>query len=172
MPQLLRICLLLLPCGAALADSEPGIPVRYSGGTLIGCSAKPKARLYLPGPEALLLRCGTGEVSVAYEKIKRLAYGQEIHRRYGSAAPALLTPITWPVAAAVFLNKSRKHFVTIEYADPEGKAQAMIVRVEKDNIRSLLADLEARAGRPVEFEDREGRKPPKTGTPREPAAKK
>jgi hypothetical protein len=156
--------LLLLPFGLALADSQPGIPVQYTGGTLPGCAAKPKARLYLPGPEAFMFRCAAGDVIVAYQKVTRLAYGQDAHRRYGTAA-ALANPLLLPVAAAVFLKKSRKHFVTIEYADAEGKLQALVIRVEKDNIRTLMADLEARAGRRFEYQDKEAEKSRKDRKP-------
>ena len=66
--------------------------------------------------------------------------------------------------AAVFVSpvflmaKSRKHFVTIEYTDNEEKQQALVFRVDKGDIRALLASLEARTGRRVEYQDNEARK--------------
>jgi hypothetical protein len=152
MSRLIRICLLLVLCALAGAASRPGIPVRYMGGTVSGCAEKAAARLYLTGPEEFLFQCGAGEVKVEYKKVTRLEYGQTLHRRYGAAAAAAAVPVLWPVSAAVLLNRSRKHFVTIEYDGAEGGKQALVLRVEKDNIRALLEDLKARTGRPVEYQ--------------------
>jgi hypothetical protein len=157
MRRLVLICL-LISMALAASDSKPGIPVRYAGGTLPGCAAKPAARLYLPNPEALLLRCGTSEVTVAYNAITKMEYGQSLHRRYGTAAGTAALPVLWPVTAAILLKRSRKHFLTIEYAEAGGQRQAMVLRVEKDNIRALLAELEARAGRRFEYGDENARK--------------
>jgi hypothetical protein len=44
------------------------------------------------------------------------------------------------------------------YEDIEGKQQALVFRVEKGDIRSVLASLEARTGRRVEYQDDEARK--------------
>jgi hypothetical protein len=40
----------------------------------------------------------------------------------------------------------------------DGAKQGLILLVATDNIHALLADLKARTGRPVEFEDRDPRK--------------
>jgi hypothetical protein len=42
--------------------------------------------------------------------------------------------------------------------DQEGKQQALVFRVEKSDIRSVLASLEARTGRRIEYQDGEARK--------------
>ena len=70
-------------------------------------------------------------------------------RRY--AAAVLISPL-------LLLSKSRKHFVTLEYVDSEGKQQALVFRTDKRDIRGLLAALEARTGRRIEFQDDEARK--------------
>jgi hypothetical protein len=72
-----------------------------------------------------------------------------VSRRYAEAI--LLSPV-------FLLSKSRKHFVTVGYADADGKQQALVFRVEKGDIRSVLAALEARTGRRVEYQDQEARK--------------
>jgi hypothetical protein len=72
-----------------------------------------------------------------------------VSRRYAEAV--LISPL-------LLLSKSRKHFVTIGYIDREGKQQALVFRVEKSDIRSVLAGLEARTGRRIEYQDGEARK--------------
>ncbi len=70
----------------------------------------------------------------------------------GELAAALL------ISPVLLLSKSRKHFVTLGYVDGDGKQQVMVIRVEKGDIRSVLAGLEARTGRRIEFQDEEARK--------------
>jgi hypothetical protein len=86
---------------------------------------------------------------VAYQKVNTLEYGQSVSRRY--AAAVLLSPV-------LLLSKTRKHFVTLGYVDAEGKQQVLVFRVEKGDIRMVLASLEARTGRRVEYQDDEARK--------------
>jgi hypothetical protein len=81
--------------------------------------------------------------------VNTLEYGQNVSRRY--AAAVLISPI-------LLLSKSRKHFVTLGYLDDEGKQQALVLRLEKGDVRSVLVSLEARTGRRVEFQDDEARK--------------
>ena len=78
-----------------------------------------------------------------------MEYGQTVSRRYAEAV--LISPL-------LLLSKSRKHFVTIGYVDETGKQQALVFRVEKSDIRSVLASLEARTGRRIEYQDNEARK--------------
>ena len=56
------------------------------------------------------------------------------------------------------LSKSRKHFLTIGYQDDKGKQQALVLRVDKSQVRAVLVSLEARTGLRVEFQDTEARK--------------
>jgi len=46
----------------------------------------------------------------------------------------------------------------VGYLDSEENQQALVLRVDKGDIRSLLAALEARTGRRVEYQDEEARK--------------
>ena len=62
------------------------------------------------------------------------------------------------ISPALLLARSRKHFVTIEYKDGEDKQQALVFRVNKGDIRSLLASLEARTGRRVDYQDDDARR--------------
>jgi hypothetical protein len=145
---MIRACLLLLG-GVALMAAEPGVKAQFIGGTLAGVPAKSAARLDLTGAEALVFRSGQTEVRIPFQKIDTLEYGQNVSRRY--AAAVLVSPM-------LLLSKSRKHFVTIGYTDAAGKQQALVFRVEKGDIRGVLASLEARTGRRVEYQDNEARK--------------
>ena len=88
-------------------------------------------------------------VEVPYDKINVLEYGQKVDRRYLSAV--FISPL-------FILAKTRKHFLTLGYEDSQGKQQALVFRVEKSAIRSVLVSLEARTGRKVMYQDEEARK--------------
>ena len=72
-----------------------------------------------------------------------------VSRRYMEAV--LISPI-------FLVAKKRTHFLTIGYSDSEGRQQAMVLQVGKEEIRPLLVSLEARTGRKVEYQDEEARK--------------
>ena len=141
----LSAVLLALPAPAA----EPGFHTQFVGGTVPGVAAKLKAHLDLSGTEALILRGEKTELRIAYHKINTLEYGQNVSRRYAEAI--LISPV-------LLLSKSRKHFVTVGYQDEAGQQQALVFRVDKGDIRSVLASLEARTGRRIEYQDSEARK--------------
>jgi hypothetical protein len=141
------VCLLVLPL--ALAAGEAGVKAHYIGGTLAGIAGKSTARLDLTGAEVLRFRCGRADLLINYHKINTLEYGQNVSRRY--AAAILVSPL-------LLLSKSRKHFVTIGFVDSAGNQQALVFRLDKGDIRMVLAALEARSGRRVEYQDDEARK--------------
>ena len=102
-----------------------------------------------PRNDALAVRSGSASFRIDYARVNTLEYGQNVSRRY--AAAVLISPV-------LLLSKSRKHFVTVGYEDADGKQQALVFRVNKGDIRSVLASLEARTGRRMEYQDDEARK--------------
>ena len=129
--------------------AQPGFHAQLVGGTVPGVAFKSKAQLDLSGTEAMVLRRDQTEMRIDYRRIHTLEYGQNVSRRYAEAI--LISPV-------LLLAKSRKHFVTVGYQDEAGQQQALVLRVEKGDIRSVLASLEARTGRRVEYQDAEARK--------------
>ncbi len=152
MPAVFCKCWVAMGClilALPLAAGEPGIKAQFVGGTLSGVPGKTHSRLDLTGADTLVFHYGNTELGIAYRKINTVEYGQAVSRRYAEAV--LISPL-------LLLSKSRKHFVTIGYLDEEGKQQALVFRVEKGDIRSVLASLEARTGRRIEYQDNEARK--------------
>lgn len=151
---LIMICRWLLPLSGLLFSlaapaAEPGVRTQFVGGTLPEIKAKSKARLDMTGTEALVFVCEKTQVRIPYARINTLEYGQKVSRRY---AAAILVP---PV---LLLSKSHQHFVTLGYEDATSRQQALGFRVQKGDIRSVLAGLEARSGRRVEYQDDDARK--------------
>jgi hypothetical protein len=146
-----RKCLLPISVLLALAAfaAEPGIKTEIVGGTVSGIVAKSTAHLDYSSTDEMVFHCISGEIHVNYRKVNTLEYGQAVSRRY--AAAIFISPL-------LLLSKVRKHFVTVGYEDAEGHQQVLVFRVEKNDIRSVLAGLEARTGRRIEFQDDEARK--------------
>ena len=92
---------------------------------------------------------GKASWRVPYEKINLVEYGEKVDRRY--IAAVLISPL-------FLLAKKRKHFLTVGYSDEEDHQQAMIFKINKDDIRATLVVLEARTGRKVEYQDDDARK--------------
>ena len=90
-----------------------------------------------------------GKLTIPYEQIDSLEYGQKAGRRIGVAI--VINPL-------FIFSKKRKHFLTVGYKDEGDKQQAAVFELGKDVIRVTLATLEARSGRKIEYQDEEARK--------------
>jgi hypothetical protein len=128
---------------------DAGVRAQFIGGTVGSVPAKSGARLDLTGSDDLLFKSGKNTIRIAYRRVNQVEYGQSVSRRY--AAAIIISPM-------LLLSKSRKHFVTLGYTDDEGKQQALVFRVDKGDIRTVLAGLEARTGRRIEYQDGDARK--------------
>jgi hypothetical protein len=128
---------------------QAGAHVEYVGGTRPEIPTNEKGNLQAADEQYLVFYAKHASIRVAYERINLLEYGQKVDRRYALAV------FVSPVFA---LSKKRQHFLTVGYIDDKGREQAVVFRVEKEDIRAILVVLEARTGRKVEFQDEEARK--------------
>ncbi len=135
-------------CCSLFAGSK-GSRAEYAGGTILqipdGCSGSIQA----VDDQYFVFYSKKARWRVPYERINLIEYGQKVDRRYMAAV--LISPL-------FLMSKKRRHFLTVGYTDEEGHQQAMIFRVEKSDIRTILVSLEARTGRRVEYQDDEARK--------------
>ncbi|HUS06708.1 MAG TPA: hypothetical protein VMZ52_10445 [Bryobacteraceae bacterium] len=134
--------------GRIAADADGG-KAEYVGGTVAALEAKADGRIRTTDDKYFSFRVKSQDVLVPYGKINLIEYGMKADRRYVMAV--LVSPM-------FILTKQRQHFLTIGYQDEQGGQQAMVFRIPKDKIRSLLVSLEARTGRKVQFQDDEARK--------------
>jgi hypothetical protein len=133
----------------SVSASEPGVKVQIAGSTVRSLMPKSSLIMDLTGTESVVFRSGKHDFGIAYRKVNTVEYGQNVSRRFAEAV--LISPF-------FLLSKSRKHFVTLGYLDEENKQQAIVLRIDKSDIRSVLAGLEARTGRRIEYQDGEARK--------------
>lgn len=139
----------MFPLLVLLWCADLGGRAEYVGGTLANLNDRPEGRVVATDPDHMVFRTKASSVDVPYRQINLLEYGQKADRRY--VAAFLVSPV-------FLLAKKRTHFLTVGYSDAEGRQQAMVFRVEKGDIRALLASLEARTGLRVQFQDQEARK--------------
>jgi hypothetical protein len=141
------LVLILLACVCLRAGDGAG--ARYIGGTIAAISANSEGTIRTTDDLFLEYRAKGRELHVEYDKINLIEYGQNVDRRYVIAA--LISPL-------FVLSKKRDHFLSLGYTDKEGRQQAMVFKVDKGKIRSLLVSLEARTGLKVQFQDEQARK--------------
>jgi len=134
---------------AVLSASTNGGKVEYIGGTLIQFPGRQDGRLSTADQRLLVFLFKDKRFGVAYERINLIEYGQKVNRRLVEAI--LISPL-------FLIAKSRRHFLTIGYRDENDGQQALVFRVDKEDVRMLLVSLEARTGLRVQYQDEEARK--------------
>jgi hypothetical protein len=90
-----------------------------------------------------------GKYSLRYDTVTGLSYGQHAGRRVG---------VAMAVGVVALFSKKRRHYLTINFKNEEGKDQAVVFELGKDVTRTMIATLQARTGQKVEYEDDEARK--------------
>ena len=134
---------------ASAALAGDGAAAKYVGGTVRALPDGADCHLNVTDEVFLEIRCRKREYQVSYETVNLLEYGQNVNRRLALAI--VLSPL-------FLLSKSRRHFLTVGFSDPDLRQQALVFQVDKDAIRSVLVALEARTGLKVQFQDDEARK--------------
>jgi hypothetical protein len=125
-----------------------GSRAEYIGGTCTEIAANDGGRLQVSDKVYFVFQSRHTRVRIPYERINLLEYGQRVDRRY--LAAVLISPL-------FMLAKKRQCFLTIGFEDDDGKQQAMVFKVNNDDIRLALVSLEARTGREVQYQDNEAR---------------
>jgi len=144
-----RTLAVLLALSSLLQAGGPGNRVLYVGGTVAGVPSHSSAQIDVRDENTLSLHLRDKAISVAWSDVSNIEYGLHVDRRYLEAI--LISPL-------FLMAKKRTHFLTIGYVDAERRQQAVVLEVNKGDIRQLLVSLEARSGRRVEYQDDEARK--------------
>jgi hypothetical protein len=123
---------------------------RYVGGTILaikendeGIPSTLDEKVFLFEPKK------SDKLTIRYDRINSLEYGQKAGRRLG---------LSLAVSPLFLLSKKRRHFLTIGFLDDNQKQQAAVFELGKDVIQPTLAGLESRTGKKVEYQDDEARK--------------
>jgi hypothetical protein len=132
-----------------LLAGVPGARAHLTGSTVAELPLKCDVRIDLTGEQEMLFVTRRLTLHVPFDQFNTVEYGQQVSRRYAEAV--LLSPL-------LLMAKSRKHYVTLGYTDANGRQQALVFQVDKSDVRALLAGLEAKTGRRVEYTDDDARR--------------
>jgi|SRR5581483_4220758 len=145
----IKVAALLLAALALIYARDGGGRAEYVGGTITQIPAGCQGTLQATDEKFFVFYSGKASWRVPYEKINLVEYGEKVDRRY--VAAVLVSPL-------FLLAKKRQHFLTVGYSDDDDRQQAMIFKINKDDIRATLVVMEARTGRKVEYQDDDARK--------------
>src|SRR5947209_9568201 len=139
----------LLVVPLMLMAGDAGSRAQYVGGTFPGLKSNSDIRVEFGQDDFLKVSGHRQSFEIPYKDVTNLEYGLRMSRRYVEAV--LISPL-------FLVAKKKTHFLTIEYSDQDGRNQAMVLRVGKDDIGPLLVSLEARTGRRIDYQDEDARK--------------
>jgi hypothetical protein len=93
---------------------------------------------------------------IAYQSILNLEYGQNVGRRVTTAMGTSV--LLGPVGLLPLVSKKREHYLTIAYTDDNEIEQVAVFELGKDIVRSTLAVIEVRSGKPIDYLDDDARR--------------
>lgn len=133
-----------LPIATFAAESQVGYSVTYSGGSLPNVKGGEDLKLYLDGNQIRLRHKSQDVVAIPTKTVTEVSYGQEVHRRIGTAAG--LAVVSLGIGALVAFSKSKKHYIGITWADASNKG-GVVLQADKNEYRGLLTALEGVTGK-------------------------
>ena len=133
----------------ALLGGIPSDKAVYRGGTIAALAESTEGAVATTNEQHFTFTYKHGKLVIPYQQVNTLEYGQKAGRRLGLAIA---------VSPVLLLSKKRRHYLTINFVDEQGKQQAAVLELGKSIVRSVLASMEARTGRKIEYEDDEARK--------------
>jgi len=147
--QKFRAALSVGLCAALLtvtvsAETDISYGVKYSGGSLSNVKPGQDLKMYVDGKN---VRLRSGKASFTYiptASITEVSYGQEVHRRIGTAAG--LAVVSLGIGALLAFSKSKKHYVGLTW-DDSGNKGGLVIQADKNEYRGLIAALEGVSGK-------------------------
>lgn len=92
----------------------------YVGGTIPNLKEKIKGKSSTADDKDFVFQAKAGSVRIPYDKIESLEYGQKAGRRVGMAVA---------ISPLFLFSKKRRHYLTINYTDQDGKQQAGVFEI-------------------------------------------
>lgn len=147
----LVLCLPLLTYGQGNTFDK----VRYNGGS-VSTTVKPDDwgnKLTVSSDEIKLALKDGQMISVPPKQVTSISYGQEAHRRVGTAIG--LAVLSLGIGALSALHKTKLHYIGINYNDKDGKKQGLLLQGDKGNFRAIIVALQGVTGLPISVGDKD-----------------
>jgi hypothetical protein len=124
--------------------AQNGYNVTYDGGSVTDTKAGTGLKMYIEGNQVRFVKGKTDVVTIPASSITEISYGQDVHRRVGTAVAVGI--FTLGLGALTALSKSKKHFVGLTWADGDQKG-GLAMQCDKNEYRGVLAGLEGISGK-------------------------
>ena len=135
---------ILMPVVMFAADAQNGYKVTYDGGSLGDVKSGSGIKLVINSSTITFVKDKQALLSIPSASVTEISYGQDVHRRVGTAVAVGV--FTLGAGALVALSKSKKHFVGLTWADGDQKG-GLAVQCDKNDYRGILAALEGVTGK-------------------------
>jgi CxxC motif-containing protein (DUF1111 family) len=118
--------------------------VTYDGGSIPDTKAGTGLKLYIEGNQVRLVKDKREVVAIPATAITEISYGQDVHRRVGTAVAVGV--FTLGLGALTALSKSKKHYVGLTWANGDQKG-GLAMQCDKKDYRGVLTGLEGITGK-------------------------
>jgi hypothetical protein len=132
----------LIPLTVVAGDT--GYKVTYDGGSIPDTKAGSGLKMYIEANQIRLMKDKQDVVTIPASAVTEISYGQDVHRRVGTAVAVGV--FTLGVGALTALSKSKKHFVGLTWANGDQKG-GFAMQCDKNDYRGILAGLEGITGK-------------------------
>jgi hypothetical protein len=143
MKRLLAVVLsVVIP--AVMFAGDNSYKVTYDGGSILETKAGTGLKMYIDANQVRFVREKTNVATIPASAITEISYGQDVHRRVGTAVAVGV--FTLGLGALTALSKSKKHFVGLTWANGDQKG-GLAMQCDKNEYRGILAGLEGISGK-------------------------
>jgi hypothetical protein len=143
MKQLLALILSASLTTMCFADDN-SYKVMYDGGSVPGVKAGTDLKLYIESNQLRFVKDKKELISIPASAVTEISYGQDVHRRVGTAVAVGV--VTLGLGALTALSKSKKHYVGLTWANGAQKG-GLAMQCDKSDYRGVLAGLEGITGK-------------------------
>ena len=126
------------------AEAQPSYKVTYDGGSLPNIKGGADMRLYVDSTTVRFVKDKTNIITIPALAITEVSYGQDVHRRVGTAIG--LGMLSLGIGAFMLFAKSKKHFVGLTWANGDQKG-GLAMQCDKIEYTGILAALEGVSGK-------------------------
>jgi hypothetical protein len=142
--RMLLAAVLTLAIPISVFAGDNGYKVTYDGGSLTDIKSGTGLKLYIEGNHVRLVKDKADVTTIPANSITEVSYGQDVHRRVGTAVAVGV--FTLGLGALTALSKSKKHFVGLTWANGDQKG-GFAIQCDKNDYRGILAGLEGISGK-------------------------
>lgn len=128
----------------AVFAGDNGYKVTYDGGSLPDTKTGSGVKMYIESNQVRFMKDKAELVKIPASAITEISYGQDVHRRVGTAVAVGV--FTLGLGALTALSKSKKHFVGLTWADGDKKG-GLAMQCDKNDYRGILTGLEGISGK-------------------------